>query len=64
MFLLLQDFLMLSRTGRLGLCSGAGEPYFVSSYRAVMELEAGKDLIENILISGPNLAISLHGKIN
>lgn len=55
---------MLSRTGRLGLCSGAGEPYFVSSYGAVMELEAGKDLIENILISGPNLAISLHGKIN
>lgn len=64
MFLLLQDFLILSRPGRLGLFSGTDEPYSMSSYGAVVELEAGKDLIENILISGPNLAISLHGKMN
>lgn len=67
MFSLLQDFLILSRAGRLELSSEANEPYSMSSYGAVVELEAGKDwkdLIENILISGPNLAISLHGKIN
>lgn len=64
MFSLLQDFVILSRAGRLGLSSEASEPYSMSSYGAVVELEAEKDLIENILISGPNLAISLHGKIN
>lgn len=47
MFSFPQDFLILSRTGSLGLCSGADEPYSSSSYGAVVELEAGKELIEN-----------------
>lgn len=47
MFSLLQDFLILGRTGRLGLRSEANEPYSVSSYGAVVELETGKYLKQN-----------------